>query len=580
MENFLLESWVAESRPRLVGQRIENFKVDIHSRVLMDFGRRNGSLLLGLRPARVYFLFRPGPTSSLLGDSLSLPSTSVLADEIGGASVTSVEKTIGDRIVQLVLQSSRCSYTLVLELIPSAPNLILLDPQLRVVEMLSSDRDRKRALRVGSVYLPRSAALRCTLSEACTGVSEPASSLEKWLVHHVSEMSPLLAAELAFRCQGDFTLLAASETMFRQESPAPRIYSDAKLGQHDWRGFDAWRDLVVSPVRLLSQEARLVTKFDSVNAALAQFVEVAEECEQFLALRRSRLAAVRAQAARQERAVRAAEADYRRMEDAARYRVCGELLLSNLDGLRSRWAGYRSGPKEQEVFVKNYYAPDAPLMGIRINPRKSPQANAEDYFKAYRKAQRGTQMQAKRLREYQRAQQQTRAFQALLEAAADPESLNRLLELDAPRPKATRATPLRRRAKREAGRRLYTSSDGYEIWVGRSAAHNEELTFRLAKAHDVWLHVADYTGSHVIVRNPSRKEVPRNTLIEAARLAAYFSAARSEPKVEVRYTEQKYVQKVRGAAAGLVRLRRFKTLYVSPQRTIGKMPPEAEVPTR
>jgi predicted ribosome quality control (RQC) complex YloA/Tae2 family protein len=114
------------------------------------------------------------------------------------------------------------------------------------------------------------------------------------------------------------------------------------------------------------------------------------------------------------------------------------------------------------------------------------------------------------------------------------------------------------------GVRRYSSSDGYEILVGRAARDNDTLTFKIAKPNDLWLHAADYPGSHVIIRNPTRKEIPHRTLLEAAQLAAHFSQANKDPKVDVHYTERKFLSKPKGAAPGLVRMSRFKSLVVAP----------------
>jgi len=97
------------------------------------------------------------------------------------------------------------------------------------------------------------------------------------------------------------------------------------------------------------------------------------------------------------------------------------------------------------------------------------------------------------------------------------------------------------------------------------------LTFRLARSSDLWLHAADYPGSHVIVRNQNRKEIPGRTLIEAAQLAAKFSQASSDPKVNVHYTQRKFVSKIKGGAPGLVRLASFKTITVEPKESGQRM---------
>ena len=117
----------------------------------------------------------------------------------------------------------------------------------------------------------------------------------------------------------------------------------------------------------------------------------------------------------------------------------------------------------------------------------------------------------------------------------------------------------------------YLSTDGLEILVGRAARDNDNLTFKVARPNDLWLHAADYPGSHVIVRNTTRKDIPHRTLIEAAQLAAYFSQANQDPKVDVHYTQRKFISKPKGVAPGLVRMSRFKNITVAPKEGVERV---------
>ncbi|MGK3990472.1 NFACT RNA binding domain-containing protein [Sorangium sp. So ce136] len=107
--------------------------------------------------------------------------------------------------------------------------------------------------------------------------------------------------------------------------------------------------------------------------------------------------------------------------------------------------------------------------------------------------------------------------------------------------------------------------DGFEVLVGRGDEDNDALTFEVAEPHDLWLHVAGGTpGSHVIVRNPERGEVPREVVERAAAAAAWYSKARSAAKVEVHVCRAADVSKPRGAPAGTVQLARWKSVRVRP----------------
>lgn len=115
--------------------------------------------------------------------------------------------------------------------------------------------------------------------------------------------------------------------------------------------------------------------------------------------------------------------------------------------------------------------------------------------------------------------------------------------------------------------RRFVSAEGFTVLVGRSAADNDVLTFKLGRPQDFWCHVAAESGSHVIVRNPQGLgSLPRETLRFAASLAAGYSRGRRGGKVAVHVARCADVAKPRGLPAGKVTLGRYRTLQVSPAR--------------
>ena len=134
--------------------------------------------------------------------------------------------------------------------------------------------------------------------------------------------------------------------------------------------------------------------------------------------------------------------------------------------------------------------------------------------------------------------------------------LKELLETHAPKVKT--------QARAELGIR-YTGPHGYKVIVGRNARENDVVTTRLARSRDVWLHAQGYTGSHVVIKAENR-EVPFETVLFAAQLAAAYSKAGQSENVPVDYTLRKHVWKVKGAPAGAVNYTQQKTVYVTPSR--------------
>lgn len=112
--------------------------------------------------------------------------------------------------------------------------------------------------------------------------------------------------------------------------------------------------------------------------------------------------------------------------------------------------------------------------------------------------------------------------------------------------------------------------EGFEVLIGRGAEDNDYLSLKVAEPHDVWMHVAGGTpGSHVVIRNPERVEVPRTVMESAAAAAAWYSKARGAPRVEVHYCQASHVKKPRGAPAGLVEITKYKSIKVCPAQPGG-----------
>jgi len=272
----------------------------------------------------------------------------------------------------------------------------------------------------------------------------------------------------------------------------------------------------------------------------------------------ARIATARAELRRkisqQERLLRQLQDDFSQHENPDDHKRIGDLLLANLSTAK------RDG---NLVTVIDYFADDAPPLEIEIDHSVSLPEEAARRFALYARSKRAI--------EQINARRQT-VRSRLRELEAEGESLERQIaagQFPAPVTESTgpAAAKSRRQTERKhvRGARQYLSSDGFEILVGRTANDNDQLTFKIARPNDVWLHAADYGGSHVVVRNATRKEIPQRTLIEAAQLAAYFSQAKQNPKADVHYTERKFVSKIKGGRPGLVRLQRFRTITAEPK---------------
>ena len=244
--------------------------------------------------------------------------------------------------------------------------------------------------------------------------------------------------------------------------------------------------------------------------------------------------------------------------DPDEHKRIGDLLLANIATTQ------RTGNK---ATIIDYFAEGAPAIEVDVDENTSLQDEAAKRFRQYTKAKHARDEIAARMVEIDReiAQLETRLQQIQKTIEQKDETALAPFIGEKPAPK---------KSPKQAGIpgvRRYLSTDGYEILVGRAARDNDHLTFKVAQPNDLWLHAGDYPGSHVVVRNPTRKEIPHRTIIEAAQLAGRFSQASEDAKVVVHYTQRKFLSKPKGAASGLVRLSRFRSITVEPKEGVSRI---------
>jgi predicted ribosome quality control (RQC) complex YloA/Tae2 family protein len=383
-----------------------------------------------------------------------------------------------------------------------------------------------------------------------------------------SVFSPQLKNEFLARCHGKppsaaFNSLA--EDLFNRE-PLPLLYSRLPLDDLEHQVINPKTDLLLSHIELVQAGQMQCYQFSSLSEAAERYylarTQAISLCGEYAALRQT----ITREINKRESALSAIESDRARFEHPEELKRCGDLLLANLANARI---------DRSRATLVDYYDPDQPEIQIDLPDGATLKEAAADYFARYRKARRAQEAIASRQREVSRTLVPLKTF--LLELDTESTS-QRIAHMRAEtdqllgRSAARRDSSKRARVKSgsDLGRR-FRSSDGYEIAVGRNDRDNDALTFRVARPLDVWLHAADYPGSHVIIRNPTREPVPHRTIAEAAELAAFYSQAKREGKAAVHYTQKKFVSKPPRSKPGLVRLSSFKTILVEPRCNIERL---------
>jgi predicted ribosome quality control (RQC) complex YloA/Tae2 family protein len=279
---------------------------------------------------------------------------------------------------------------------------------------------------------------------------------------------------------------------------------------------------------------------------------VAEESKILAAKARKRLSKL---IQKKNRLLENLEMDLRKHGDASAWRRFGDLILANI---------HSAEPRDGSIVVVDYFDETMPTLSIPVDAGQSPMKAAEQYYRRAARAKKAAGEIAKRMDITQGAIRDAEAKMRRIDDAERAMDVELLRAFAEPPRQVVRSKPLKIKTDEKRYRR-FVSSDGYEIFVGRSAADNDYLTFRVSNSLDIWLHAADHPGSHVIVRLPKGEQIPPQTLKEAAQLAGFYSSGRQQPKLEVRYTHRKFVHKPKSVKPGVVSLSKFKSILVEPK---------------
>ena len=297
-------------------------------------------------------------------------------------------------------------------------------------------------------------------------------------------------------------------------------------------------------------------EFETLSEAL-DFYFVEKEAEKvFQSKANAARSKLKSEIGKREKQVKNLNADLVKHGNATKWKHFGDLILANLaDAIRF----------DGKVLVVDYFDENLPTLEIEIEENVSLTEAAGKFFKKYTKARNAKEEVAKRLVDLELQITNLKFQFERLETAIAERDEAILAEFLVEKIEKLSTKTKQNKPENFTGARRFVSSEGFEILVGKGSKDNDFLTFRVAKSNDLWLHAADYPGSHVVVKNPNRSEIPPTTLLEAAQLAAFYSHAREQLKVAVHYTPKKFVNKPKGAVLGLVSLASFKTILVKPK---------------
>lgn len=193
---------------------------------------------------------------------------------------------------------------------------------------------------------------------------------------------------------------------------------------------------------------------------------------------------------------------------------------------------------------------------LLIDPKKSGQENAAEYYKNYKKALSGAEELEHDIQIARLQLEKLEKQYADILAEKNPVKIEQMLRRD--------STPVQKQKKSHPG--LEYTVNGWLIYVGRDANENDELLRRHVRGEDLWLHVRDFAGGYVFIKAQKNKTVPLDILLDAGNLAVYYSKARNNTKVDLYYTHVKYLRRAKNGPKGLVLPTQEKNLCITPDK--------------
>ena len=243
-------------------------------------------------------------------------------------------------------------------------------------------------------------------------------------------------------------------------------------------------------------------------------------------------------------------------DNADSYKIKGELLTAYI---------YMIEKGMESIEVDNFYDENYAKVTINLNKNLTPSENAQKYFKKYNKLKTAKKELTSQLII---CNDEIEYLENILLGIENCENLEELADIKDELIRLGYAkAPYKYRAKKDIDLTTkpnqFISSDGFTILVGKNNKQNDYLTLRIADPEDIWMHTKNIPGSHVIIKCAG-KDVPDETLYEAAMLAAYYSKGRMSSQVPVDYTMKKHVKKPSGSKPGMVIYETNSTIYVTP----------------
>ena len=555
-DGITIASIVREMKNQIEGGRIYKIAQPEKDELLLTIKNNGGQVRVIMSADAslpLLYLTQENKTSPMTAPNFCM----LLRKHLQNARIVAVNQPMGlERIVKLQLEhlnelGDLCTKYLVIELMGKHSNIIFYDDQNVIIDsikhisgMVSSVRE---VLPGREYFIPNTqdkedplTASKEEMHRVLTAVSRP---VFKAIYGSFTGISPCIAQEICYRAVVDADKPSGELTEAEMDAVCSiflQIMKDVKEGSFVPNVvYENNQPAEYAAVRLTSYADDKVVLYDSMSELIEHYYA---EKNIVTRIRQRSVDLRRVVQTAMERNVKKYDLQVKQLEDTQKrekYRIYGELLNTY---------GYGAAEGAKSLEALNYYTNE--MITIPLDPTLTAGENAKKYFDKYQKLKRTYEALTTLTQETKEEIEHLASISTALDIAQKEEDLVQIKE------ELIESGYIRRkggtkRVKITSKPFHYISSDGFDIYVGKNNYQNEELTFKFATGNDWWFHAKGMPGSHVIVKT-NGAEMTDRAYEEAGRLAAYYSQAKGQEKIEIDYTQKKNVKKPNGSKPGFV----------------------------
>lgn len=576
-DGFVTHSIVSELNSILISGKIDKIYQPEKDEITVSVRTHSGTyrLLLSAATSNPRLHLSEAPRQNPINAPLFCM---ILRKHLIGGKITAITQQGFDRIVKFDIEcytemGDLTTKSLIIEIMGKHSNIILIQDNNKITDSIKHVDFTTSAVRQvlpGLIYeLPpkqdKTEPNALSVSELAHKLQELGNDilLDKFLVSEFIGMSPLMAREIVFRYAGDTKVFSSS---VNSEDFSKHVFTffDSVINGNETpsviKDNDTGKPLSFSCVNLTQYRglSKIVIN-DSISYAVEEFFSSRDLHDRLTQKASGTVKIINNNIDRCEKKISIHQEILTKSKNRDKYKIYGDLLTANL---------YRMEPNAESITVQNYYSENCEDITIPLKPELSPSRNAQRYYKLYTKAKTAEEHSTLQLEE---ARTELEYLETVLDSVTRAETYDDISEIREELREQGYISSGNSKKKKNSKKTKpmeFVSSDGYTILVGRNNKQNDELTIRNSYSTDMWLHTKNIPGSHVLIRTNGTGEVPDNTLVEAAQIAAYFSKAQKSKGVGVDYTLIKNIRKPNGSNPGFVIYDTNYTVFVDPDEKL------------